>query len=245
MFQLPTSRLYVTVRSPTGMEELLLREADALDVGLSLMLISRLVQMGDGSTFDWGDLPATDAEALLLRLRLITLGDRVNATAECASTQCAAKVDVSFRLGEYLSSKKARTKRDVERIEPQGWFKLTGENVRFRLPTCADQVAFDHEQTPDTTLIRRCIEPANISSRLRRKVESAMEAMAPRLSQLMLGCCPECKAVIRFYFDVHSFVLQELRNHAGTVYQDVHLLELPRARRLQYVDMIRDQEAVA
>jgi hypothetical protein len=84
-----------------------------------------------------------------------------------------------------------------------------------------------------------------------------MEAMAPRLSRPMLGRCPECKADIPFYFDVHSFVLQELRDHAASVYHDVHLLalhykwpegqilELPRSRRMQYAEMLREQEAAA
>jgi hypothetical protein len=257
MFQLPISRLRVTVRAPTGIEDLLLREADTLEAGLSLMLIRRLAQMEDGSKSDWDELPATDGEALLLLLRSITLGDLVRANVLCASAQCAAKVDVSFRIGEYLSSQKVRIPKDIERTESPGWFRLTGEALRFRLPTCADLLVIARERKSTTALIRRCIEPADISPRQRRRVESAMEAMAPRLSQAMVGGCPECKAGIRFYFDVQSFVLRELRNHAASVYQDVHLLalhykwperqilELPRSRRMHYVEMLREQGAVA
>ena len=258
MFQLPTSRLRVTARAPTGIEDLLLQEANALDAALALMLIGRLVQTEDGVKVDWGELPATDIEALLLLLRFITLGDLVRATVICsASTQCAAKIDVSFRLREYLSARKARVPRGLERTATQGWFTLAGEEVRFRLPIAADLLTLQHESTAHAALVRRCIEPANVPLRLRRRVENAMEAMAPRLSQAMLGSCPECNGGIRFYFDVLSFVLQELRNHAGTVYHDVHLLafhykwperqilELPRARRMQYVQMLRDQGVAA
>jgi len=258
MFQLPVSGLCVTASAPTGIDDLLLQEVDALDIALALKLISRLVRMEDGSKADWSELPVSDIEALLLLLRFVALGDLVRASVSCsASTQCAAKVDVSFRIGEYVSSQKIRTPRGLEKTEAQGWYRLAGEQVRFRLPTGKDLLAIGREPAQSIALIRRCIEPANIFARLRKRVESAMEGMAPRFSQTMVGSCPECNANIRFYFDVYSFVLQELRNHAASVYQDVHLLafhykwpeseilDLPRSRRMQYVRMLREQGAAA
>jgi len=84
-----------------------------------------------------------------------------------------------------------------------------------------------------------------------------MEAIAPAFSRSMVGRCPECNQAFDFHFDVFSFVLRELRNHAASIYQDVHLLALhykwperqilkmPRSRRLQYVEMLRDQGVAA
>ena len=55
------------------------------------------------------------------------------------------------------------------------------------------------------------------------------------------------------YFDVRQFVLRELRDHARTVLEDVHLLAfhyqwpekdilaLPRQRRLHYANALRGQ----
>ncbi len=258
MFQLPTSKLRVLVRAPTGTEDMLLQEASALDSVLAMILIGRLVQPEDGSMSDWGELPATDIEALLLLLRFVTLGDLVSTTMVCsASAQCGAKIDVSFRVHEYLSSQTVRAPKGVDAAAAQGWFSLAGKEVKFRLPTAADLLSLERGPASYPALLARCIQPASISARLRRRVESAMEAMAPRLSRTMVGTCPECKAAIRFYFDVRSFVLGELRNHAGTVYQDVHLLafhykwperqilELPSARRMHYVQMLREQGAAA
>jgi len=59
------------------------------------------------------------------------------------------------------------------------------------------------------------------------------------------------------YFDVESYVVQELSQHAAGIYQDVHLLALhykwpedqilalPRNRRRQYVELLRGQGAGA
>ena len=56
---------------------------------------------------------------------------------------------------------------------------------------------------------------------------------------------------MNFYFDVLPFVLRELRDHADSVFEDVHLLAmyykwpeedilaLPRSRRLRYGAALR------
>jgi hypothetical protein len=75
-FQLPVCGLCVTVESPTGMEDLLLRESRACDAALALELFRRLVHTEDGSLTNFGELPAADGQALLLLLRLAALGVR-------------------------------------------------------------------------------------------------------------------------------------------------------------------------
>jgi hypothetical protein len=58
---------------------------------------------------------------------------------------------------------------------------------------------------------------------------------------------------VEVYFDVETYVLREWSDRAAGIYQDVHLLALhykwpedrilalPRNRRMQYVEMLRDQ----
>jgi hypothetical protein len=256
-FQLPVSGWCVTVQSPTGLEDLLLRESRASDSALALELFSRLVRIGQDAQVNFGELPAADGEALLLLLRRAALGDQVRAEARCAAPECSARVDVSFRISDYLAAQKIRKPRSLRDSDRKGWFSFEGESAQFRLPACADLVAIELESEPYSALIRRCIEPAEVSRRLRKRVEETMEAMAPRLSQSMTGRCPECGQTFSFYFDVHGFVLRELRNHAASVYQDVHLLalhykwpeqqilEMPRSRRIQYAEMLRDQGVAA
>ncbi len=247
----------VTVESPTGLEDLLLRESRACDPALALELFDRLVNAEDRSLTNFGELPAADGQALLLLLRHAALGDLVRAETRCSAPGCAARVDVNFRIGEYLAAQKVRKRKSLREADKKGWFQLAGETVQFRLPTCADLTAIEIEKEPYQALIRRCIEPAGVSWRLRKRVEDAMAAIAPGFSRSMAGRCPECNLVFDFQFDVLSFVLRELRNHAASVYQDVHLLALhykwpehqilkmPRSRRIQYVEMLRDQGVAA
>ncbi len=256
-FRLPVSGWCVTVQSPTGLEDLLLRESRVSDSALALELFGRLVHAENGIPADFGELPAADGEALLLLLRRAALGDLVCAEARCAVPECASRVDVDFHISECLAAHKVRRRRSLRQGDKQGWFSFDGESVLFRLPTCADLAAIELENEPRSALVHRCIEPAGIPGRLRRRVERAMEAMAPRLSQSMTGRCPECNQAFDFYFDVYGFVLRELRNHAASVYQDVHLLalhykwperqilEMPRSRRIQYAEMLRDQGVAA
>ena len=255
-FRLPVSGLCVTVQSLTGMEDLLLRESHASDSALALELFGRLVHT-DGTPENFGELPAADGQALLLILRRTALGDLVNAETRCSAIQCAARVDVSFRIGEYLAAQRIRRRKGVTAGDKNGWFKLPGESAQFRLPTCADLAALDMEAEPYQVLTRRCIDSVDVSWRLRKRVEDAMDAIAPSFSRSMAGVCPECNQAFEFFFDVYSFVLRELRNHAASVYQDVHLLalnykwpeqqilQLPRSRRIQYVEMLRDQGVAA
>jgi hypothetical protein len=152
-----------------------------------------------------------------------------------------------------MASQKARRPRAVQQTDAPGWFGLAGETVKFRLPSARDLAALVEGPRPESDLFRGCVEPADVPVRLRRRIERAMEALAPPLSRTLTGRCPECGRSIDIYFDVRSFVLPELREHAASVYQDVHLLALhykwpeedilalPRSRRMHYAEMLRDQ----
>lgn len=253
MSRLPVSGLQVAFRQLTGLEDLLLQERQDTSVTLSLMLIDRLAHVTDGALVDWGELTVTDLDALLLLLRQAVLGDVIRADTQCSQPSCRARVDISFRVGDYLASQKGRSPRWVEKADEAGWFRLTSEAAMFRLPTGSDLAVMEHEVRPERELIRKCTQPAEVSSRLRQRIERAMETLAPSLSRTMTGQCPECRAEMRIYFDVRPFVLRELRDHAHSVYQDVHLLALhykwpeenilalPQKRRRHYAAMLRSQ----
>jgi hypothetical protein len=257
MFRLPVSGLPVVVHQPTGMEDLLLQEARTLDLRFALTLLGRVVRVHDDATVNLSELTVTDFEALLLLLRRAVLGDLVRAETNCNAPGCGARVDVSFGIGEYLASQKLRTPRGVERSEADGWFRLADQDVRFRLPNCGDLSAVDSQPRPEHEFILRCVEPADVPAALRRRIERAMEALAPRLSRTLSGECPECQVNMDFYFDVREFVLRELRDHAAPIYQEVHLLALyykwpeqhilalPGKRRTHYAEALRNQGSAA
>jgi hypothetical protein len=264
MYRLPVSGVPVLLEQPTGYEDLLLLEYRASDLAVALALISRLVRAPEGRTMNWTDLTMTDFEALLLCIRRDLLGDRIQAESRCTEPGCGARVDVSFGIGACLESRRVRLPRSLENAETPGWFRLgrqkiapgagaTSEaDIAFRLPRASDIVELEQSERASRGILERCVQPANVPSLVRRRIERAMESMAPLMSQMVEGSCPECGATLRFYFNVRSFVLQELRRFAAGVYRDVHLLAfhyhwledhilaLPSLRRARYVELIRE-----
>ena len=243
----------MSFQQPTGWEDLLLQERQDSRAALTLMLIERLARAVDGSTLDWKELTVTDLDSLLLLLRQKVLGDVILSDIRCDKPSCGARVDISFRIGQYLASQRSRPPSWVEEDGESGWFRLAGQTVKFRLPTGGDLAALEDQPRVERELIRQCARPAGISARIRRRMERAMEALAPSLSRIVQGQCPECGGVLQIYFDVRSFVLRELRDRAASVYQDVHLLalyykwpeesilSLPQKRRRYYAEMLRGQ----
>ena len=262
MFRLPVSGLPVVFQQPTGYEDLLLQEYQASDTAVSLALIRRLVRTADETPVIWTDLTMTDLEALLLQLRKNLLGDVIRAVARCTSEGCGAPIDVSFGIAAYLESRKIRTPDWLEMDDAPGWFRLRdrkprGEAIRFRLPKAGDLTEIERENNPDRLLMERCLEPSNAPARLRQRAERAMESMAPLMSQMVAGECPECHRVMQFFFNVRSFVLQELRRLSATIYYDVHqlalhykwledqILAVPSVRRVRYIELIHESGATA
>jgi hypothetical protein len=259
MFRLPVSGLTVSLRFPAGDEDLLLLEAPDIDTRLAIDLMARLAEVsgagGGQPPKGWEALPAADLEALLLSLRQMVFGDTIRATAICPVVSCRKQVEVSFRISEYLAHHAPRRPRSVSEDGEPGWWRLGEEEIRFRLPTAGDQAAVRGARQPTDELRRRCVRPEELAGRHLKRVEQAMEALAPSLSRSLEGKCPECRSETEVYFDLERFVLTELRDQAAYLYRDVHLLAkhyhwpeqtilaLPRYRRLQYAEILLDEGA--
>lgn len=251
ILHLPISSLDVRVRSLGGTEDLLLSEANVLDTQLALAVLREIVSTTNGSPVSPEALSITDIDTLLLLIRRSLFGDLIRSDANCPSHQCGARIEVSFQIGDYLAHYQPRSRRGVEPADEPGWFCLKDLPVTFRLPTGADQVAIAHNSQPEKALLQRCVRPPDLPAKQCRRVEKAMEAMAPNLAQLLQGQCSECGAMVELLFDPQRFVLQELQNQAHFVYDDIHLLALyyqwseaeilalPRSRRLYYAERIR------
>jgi hypothetical protein len=234
------------------MEDLMLLETPGSDTGLALALVSHLTGGVEEQVIDWSHLTVTDLEVLLLRLRQMVFGDLVRTDVACPVVACGRRIDVSFRIEDYLDHHRPRRARGVEVAEEPGWFRLRDNDITFRLPSAADQAAIAGLAEPKRELIRRCIRPTPLSARWIERVERAMEALAPSLSEIQ-GECLECHTVIDMHFDVQRFVLRELRDQAEFIYQDIHLLAryyhwpeekilaLPTHRRSRYADMLAQE----
>jgi hypothetical protein len=262
-FSLPVSGAAATLRHPTGAEDLLLAEFRADDPVLALTLAERLGTIEPG--MEWIELPMPDIDTLIVRLRQGIAGNRVIADVTCAKTECAQRIDLSFSLDAYLGHHRPRPGavrgRDwrVERIPEAGfWYVLQARNtedVRFRLPALRDVLAVDGQADPVAALAARCIRPGSLPARARARVEAAMALLAPPLAGPLQGRCPDCGTPIAARFEARSYCLQELRDRARFVYDDIDvlaeryhwteraILRLPHARRASYAERARQAQA--
>jgi hypothetical protein len=255
--RLPVAAIDVVVQLPTGTEDLLLLEAGPPDFGVALAFLSRLVHRADGEPIEWASVTVTDVDVLLLRLRQRVLGDVVRAEVRCAAPGCQARVDVTFSISDYVDHHRPRMPARLLPADEQGWFRFEGGAVEFRVPRAADQLAIAVEPQPERALRLRCIRPATIPASARRRVEAAMEAMAPSLFSELQGTCPECGATVTCDFDPLQYTLYELRDQGAFVYEDVctiarcthwseaEILSLPTARRARYAELTQQERTTA
>ncbi len=257
VFQLPVSRTAVAMRPPSGAEELLILEGAAGETALAVALLCRVAQAPGGSAIGWQELSATDLDAALLRLRQIVFGDSIRAGVSCPAAQCGKRIDIGFGIDDYLEHHAPRLARAAEPADEAGWMRLRGTVASFRLPTAADQAAVESADNPRREMIRRCVKPPDAAAAAGRRIENAMEAMAPSLAHNLDARCPECGTAVEVFFDPRRYCLTELREHAAFVYEDTHLLaqhyhwpeaeilSLPRHRRIRYVEIVRAERSAA
>ena len=247
--QLPVSQIVVELRAPTGADDLLLLEMTGDPVEITMAWLERLACRAEVGPLGAGELPFTDLQWLLLEQRRTLLGDEVMARSRCARAECGARTDISFSIGDYLAHHQPRRPRQVDPAEMPGWFRLRDGTVVFRPPAAADVVAARRTPNPERELVRRTVRPEDVKGAELKRLQRALEALAPCLSDEVEGRCPECGTLTRFWFDVDEYVLRELRFEAEWLYEDVNLLgaryhwpeekilALPRVRRAHYADL--------
>jgi hypothetical protein len=259
-FRLPVSGLSVTLSPLTGEEEVLLAEGSVSDPMLALDLVRRIAFVEpspDAGEVDWAALTVADIDAILMRLRQLMLGGTVSANLHCHAEGCGERVEFSFPVDAYLAHHAPGPARGrgwrAEADDEPGWFRLdaVGQQARFRLPTLADQIAADAAPDGEAWLAQACIAPAGLTARAQARVQEAMEMLAPPLAGPLDGACPECGARLQAQFEARRFCLQELRDRAHFVYDDIDvlaeryhwseqsILALPRLRRAQYAERAR------
>jgi hypothetical protein len=255
--RLAVSGVEVEIHPPGGNEDLLLAESSVVDVGLAIAFAGATTRSADGAAVDWAALPHTDLDVAVVLARTLVFGDVIRATATCPTSDCGSKISVAFSLREYLDHHRPGRARGVEPDASPGWFRITGQAIRFRVPTAGDLSAARTAARPDEVLMAACVEPTNLPAARRSRVERALERLAPTLVDEVAGTCPECGSSITMWFDPVSYCLRELRDQAAGIYDDIHvlasayhwseerILALPRARRVRYADMVRDERRSA
>lgn len=243
MVRLPVSGLEAAPRAPDGSDELMLREAAGSPTAVAISLAERLAGPGD-----WGALPVTDFEVLMLAIRARAMGEEISLGLTCPN--CGAAAEISFATGDFLAGLAPRTPPAVTPDpERPGWNRLGA--AAFRLPTAHDQAAVSGRLDAALAMAERCLDPPRPGAALRGRVERAMAAMAPEVSRPAVGACPDCGAAVEAPIHVTRLVVAELTREAGALYDDIALiaetyhwseadiLAMPRRRRQAYTERIR------
>ncbi len=251
---LPASGTYVCLREPTGEDELVILETAGDARTTMLALASRLASGRSGEPIDWLGLPAVDLSAVSLLIRGSWLGPLIRTEALCPAGDCGETIDVAFEVGAYLSHHRPRAFRGA-RPADSGWFELTGSCGRFRIPTIGDLLA--EVDLDGAALHERCLDHGDPPAAVARRIDRALDALAPRLDGEVSGACPSCGAAVELCFEPISYVAQELRDACAGLFAQVHelalayrwseraILALGRRRRTGYLAMIRGDLVVA
>lgn len=238
MFVLPVSGWRVGLPALTGRQESVLLDTASMPEASALLIMLPDLAVAEGGA-EWGRLPLSDADFLLLRLRQAAIGDRLNAEARCG---CGSRLEIGFGISDYLRHHAPAKPKFA--APDDGWWRM-GE-VRFRPPTLGDAVDALESSDPAKFLMGRCVE-----GRSSAKVEAELERIAPGMDSDLASVCPDCGASIQLAFEPRSFVLREMREQAAFLDDDVHLLAsayhwsleeilaLSRRRRIQFAERVR------
>lgn len=191
------------------------------------------------------ELLVGDRQYLLLKLRALTFGDKVQASARCPWPDCGEAVDIDFLISQ-VPIKEGNMQARLQRIDlapamaADCGFNGATLPVDFRLPTGADQEAVSpllgqNEAAAATLLLSRCIERIGdaaatpqlvrqLSPAARFEIEHAMEASAPGIELAMEARCPQCGRAFTAPFDVQDFLLGETRSSRDLLMREIHYL---------------------
>jgi hypothetical protein len=183
------------------------------------------------------NLTVGDREALLLHLRRLTLGERLQCVLSCPDPACGGKMDLDLTVGDLL-------------LPPYGHAEALHETtlrdngtvyrVRFRLPTGGDQeaaasLARSDPQAAADLVLRRCVESviaegdAGVPNEdwppiVARQLPAIMAELDPQAELVLNLSCPVCGLAFSVLFDTATFFFQELADHMRHLFREVHLL---------------------
>jgi hypothetical protein len=243
----------IDVREPVGDDELFLLET-SLPPARALVALAERVATIAGHPPDWDHVAAARLGAVAIAIRRAWIGDRIISDGQCPDHSCAERVDVSFSSQTYLDHHRSRRPRNVS-VCDDGWYRLAGRPVRFRIPSVADLFSADEDAEPAAVLASRCLQPTELPAGAARAVDRAMAALAPSLDGLVGGHCPACGSEVALRFDPLTYTVLELRDAFAGIYRETHalasaygwseetILRQPRSRRKCYAAMIFDDSS--
>lgn len=234
------------LRPLTGDDEVFLAESEGslLPAGRITALLARcLTRLGPldtVSTETARSLTVGDREALLLHLRRLTLGERLQCVLTCPQAGCGEKMDLELAVNDLLLAPYSHTAEHHETT-------VSTENgdtyrVRFRPPTGADQeeaasVALGDPHAAVDLLLHRCVEsvvdeddvnePIPVKDwpeAIARQLPPVMAELDPQAELRLSLTCPVCGHAFSAIFDTADYFFQEIAGRAKHLYRQVHTL---------------------
>lgn len=225
----------VTVRSLCGEDELFWLELPdrwSLPQRVSALLERCIVQWdGTSPPNVIGGLTVGDREALLLHLRWLSFGSRIECVLSCP--HCGEKLDLDLSADDLLLP-------PYEQPQPEYEAQLgDGYRVCFRLPTGADQaqiagLAQVDLEAAEQSLIDRCVSAVSYQDQpLERLPESLNAVIADQMAQLdpqaelsIHMICPICATAFATLLDMAQFLAVEIANRSRLLNREIHTLAL-------------------
>lgn len=241
------------LRPLTGSDELLLASHAGTPAARANMLLSRcLERLGPERAVKPDDvrgLTIGDREALLLHLRRLTFGERLQCILDCPD--CSEPMDIELAIGDLLVSPYPDPRASYETAVAGGGEK----RLRFRLPTGGDQEAVAnaaHEPGRAARALARRCTGRNLDADAVERLSELMARLDPQAEIVLSLRCPVCEHRASAAVDATDLLLRELNDDLSTLYREVHLLAfyygwseaeilgLPTSRRRLYLGLLAD-----
>jgi len=215
------------------------------------------------------ELLVDDRDFLVIKLRMLTFGKKVNCVLRCPDTACDKLMDLTLNLDDMLDRKPVNQRYFTMQLSGVQEDE-TPRAIEFCLPTGGDQeacVALSSvaEDAAVEALLARCIRridecttvdaPAirELGPVAQREIEARMSKLGASAEIEIEASCPECNHPFNSRLDMVTFFLDELKSGFRTLENDIHslawhyhwseqeILSLPRPRRKRYVALLQSE----
>jgi hypothetical protein len=193
-------------------------------------------------------LTTGDREFLLLHLRRITFGDRLETIVRCPRHGCDEPMEVPLTVTALVSA--APGDLDLSPV-------VERDGIRFRLPCGADleavaDVARSAPSRAALWLFERCVEHADIQADTMEQVGRWMAELDPLAETRLSLACPACGHSFTSLLDAGTYLFEETTLRARHLYHEVHLLAyhyhwseaeilgMTPAKRSRYITLLQD-----
>lgn len=176
----------------------------------------------EASLVELARLPLDERDHLLLELRVLTFGRRLEAVVACP--QCQQWLELELPTAALLGAPTSLTHGAVVELE------LDGVAARVRAPTSEDLLAArssGDELGTRSRLLERCVEavaPAELSLEQRGRALDQLVEHLPHVEQACELVCTACGHGWREGLELAEFLWAEIRARARRLLLEVHAL---------------------